>query len=121
MPSEGRKHSPLQRIEDILESIADIRSFSEGMDLEAFLGDKRTRHAVTRALEIISEASRHLPPDLKSRHPAIDWRGMAAAGNVYRHGYDALDDVYVWDVVKNDLEPLRIAMAVERERLIGET
>ena len=52
---------------------------------------------------------------MKDRLPSIDWRGMAAAGNVYRHGYDVVDDNFVWNVVLNDLEPLRVAMLAELE------
>jgi uncharacterized protein with HEPN domain len=51
---------------------------------------------VTRCLEIISEASRRLPDDLKARHPAIAWKQMAAAGNIYRHDYEDVAASYVW-------------------------
>jgi uncharacterized protein with HEPN domain len=59
--------------------------FVRDFDRDAFKADLRTVYAVTRCLEIISEASRRLPDELKARHPAIAWRQMAAAGNVYRH------------------------------------
>ena len=81
-----------------------------------FVQDRKTIYAVTRALEIISEASRHLPEDLKDRHPEIDWRGIAAAGNVYRHEYEAVDDALVWHTVKHDLRPLRSVIVAEIER-----
>jgi uncharacterized protein with HEPN domain len=47
-------------------------------------------YAVLRALEILSEARRRLPEDLKGRHQAMDWQAIAAAGNVYRHRYEAV-------------------------------
>ena len=50
-----------------------------------FARDRKTVYAVARALEIISEASRRLPDELKTRHPEIDWPAVAAAGNIYRH------------------------------------
>ena len=62
--------------------------FVEGFDAVSFQADARTIYAVTRCLEIISEASRRLSDDLKARHPAIEWKQMAGAGNVYRHGYE---------------------------------
>ncbi|MET4364243.1 uncharacterized protein with HEPN domain [Bradyrhizobium sp. LB8.2] len=62
--------------------------FAGGLDRDAFAADLRTVYAVTRCLEIISEASRRLPDDLKTRHPAIAWKQMAAAGNVNRHNYE---------------------------------
>jgi uncharacterized protein with HEPN domain len=117
MPSKRRSHSPLQRVEDILDNIDRVRAFVGGYDFNGFVGDTRTLYAVTRALEIISEASRHLPDEMKSRLRQIDWRGIAAVGNVYRHGYDAIDNAYVWDVIERDLEPLKIAMLAELQSL----
>src|SRR5262249_35702465 len=113
MPSDREKRSPLQRIEDILENIDRIREFIVGYDFDSFVTDTRTLYAVTRALEIISEASRHLPNEIKVRSSDIDWRGIALAGNVYRHVYDMVDNTLVWDVVRRDLDPLRAAMIAE--------
>ncbi|MDP2298135.1 MAG: DUF86 domain-containing protein [Pseudolabrys sp.] len=73
----------------------------------------RTFYAVTRCLEIISEASRKLPDDLKSRHPSIEWRQMALAGNVYRHDYELIEAHFVWETVQQDLPPLRKVIEAE--------
>jgi uncharacterized protein with HEPN domain len=83
------------------------------MDFEAFRDDTRTVYAVTRCLEIISEASRRLPEDLKLRHPSIAWKNMAGAGNVYRHDYEDVAAKLVWDTVAVALPPLRDVIAVE--------
>jgi uncharacterized protein with HEPN domain len=56
--------------------------FANGFTNEAFRGDLRTVYAVTRCLEIISEASRRLPAEMKARHPSIAWKDIAGAGNV---------------------------------------
>ena len=58
----------------------------------AFAQDRKTVYAVVRALEIISEASRRLPTEITGRHAEIDWVAIAAAGNVYRHEYEAVDE-----------------------------
>jgi uncharacterized protein with HEPN domain len=68
MPS---KH-PSQRLTDILENIQAIVEFTAGMSFEVYSRDRKTVYAVTRALEIISEASRRLPEALKQRHPTIN-------------------------------------------------
>jgi uncharacterized protein with HEPN domain len=74
---------------------------------------------VTRCLEIISEASRRLPDDLKARHPSIAWKEMAGAGNVYRHDYEQVDAEEVWVTVQDHLPPLRVV--VEHEiRALGQ-
>jgi uncharacterized protein with HEPN domain len=67
---------------------------------------------VIRCLEIISEASRRLPASVKDRHPAIPWKEIAGAGNVYRHDYEEVSAVKVWNTVK--ALPVLLA-AVEQE------
>ena len=80
MPSDPEK---LQRwLLDIHDHIAKAESFVAGLTYEAFESDEMRVYAVTRCLEIISEASRRLPDDFKARYPAIKWREMAAAGTV---------------------------------------
>jgi uncharacterized protein with HEPN domain len=68
------------------------------------------RYAVTRCLEIISEASRRLPDELKARHPAIAWREMAAAGNIYRHEYEDVAARRVWLTLTMSLPLLQEAV-----------
>ncbi|WP_342760679.1 HepT-like ribonuclease domain-containing protein [Bradyrhizobium sp. CSA207] len=87
--------------------------FAVGLDREAFTSDLRSVYAVTRCLEIISEASRRLPEELKARHPAITWKQMAAAGNVYRHDYEDVAAHFVWETVQRALPPLRVVIEEE--------
>ena len=94
-------------------------AFATGIDDEAFVEDIRTVYAVTRCLEIISEASRRLPDDLKARHPSIPWKNIAGAGNVYRHDYEDVAARVVLDTVKLALPPLKSVVAKEIERLCG--
>jgi uncharacterized protein with HEPN domain len=79
--------------------------------------DTRTVYAVIRCLEIISEASRRLPTDLKARYPSIAWKEMAGAGNIYRHEYEDVAAKLVWDTVQLALPPLRDVVASEIARL----
>ena len=101
----------------MLENIGLARSFVMGMTFGEFQSDRRTPYAVLRCLEIISEASRRLPADLKARHPNIAWAEMAGAGSVYRHQYNDVQDDLVWKTVQADLEPLRVAVEFELEQL----
>jgi uncharacterized protein with HEPN domain len=86
-------------LRDILHHIELAANFSAGFDRASFKHDTKTVYAVTRCLEIISEASRRLPEDLKARHPAIGWKQMAGAGNVYRHDYEDVAAEFVWETV----------------------
>ncbi|MBK7926771.1 MAG: DUF86 domain-containing protein [Bryobacterales bacterium] len=113
MPSKN----PAQHLAEIITNIDAIREFTAGMDLASFKADRRTVYAVVRALEIISEASRRLPPEMIERHPEIGWPAVAAAGNIYRHEYEAVEDAMVWSTVCNDLAPLRESAVAELARM----
>ncbi|MGH7101325.1 MAG: HepT-like ribonuclease domain-containing protein, partial [Acetobacteraceae bacterium] len=83
-------------LRDIAHHIDLATQFAAGFDADTFRADLRTVHAVTRCLEIISEASRRLPVEMKARHPSIAWKEMAGAGNIYRHDYEDAAASYVW-------------------------
>ncbi len=100
-------------LRDILHQIDLAREFVRDLDQASFCADIMRVYAVTRCLEIISEASRRLSDALKARYPGIAWREMAGAGNVYRHDYQDVAASRVWDTVQRALPPLRAA--IERE------
>ena len=103
-------------LRDILHHIDLAMRFVLDMDRETFKADIRTVYAVTRCLEIISEASRRLPDETKVRHPYISWRQMAAAGNVYRHDYEDVVAQFVWDTVQRALPALKAVIEEEIAR-----
>lgn len=104
-------------LRDIAHHIDLATHFAEGFDYEGFVDDPRTVYAVTRCLEIISEASRRLPDELKVRHQAIAWKDIAGAGNIYRHDYEDVAAQHVWDAVQIDLPPLRAVIEQELSAL----
>lgn len=109
MPSK----SALTALSDIAHHIDLAIQFAVGYSVEGFQDDPRTIYAITRCLEIISEASRRLPDDLKARHPAIAWKAIAGAGNIYRHDYEDVAAAAVWDTVQLDLPLLRAVIDAE--------
>lgn len=96
-----------ERLAHIDEAIDNIRQMLAGRSRAAFIEDMMLRLAVERSLEIISEASRHIPPDLKAKEQTINWRRLADLGNWLRHAYHRTDAGILWDMVQNDLEPLK--------------
>jgi uncharacterized protein with HEPN domain len=108
-----RSDTAIAALRDIAHHVDLALSFTAGFDYEAFMADPRTVYAVTRCLEIISEASRRVPDDLKARHPSIAWRDVAGAGNIYRHDYEDVAEQHVWDTVQIDLPPLRAVITQE--------
>jgi uncharacterized protein with HEPN domain len=115
MPSKSS--DPRKRLLDIRDNIRLARAFIKGFDYDAFRDNQLLFYAVTRALEIISEASRRLPDDMKTRHPDIPWVEMAGAGNVYRHDYEDVRQRLVWGTVHNRLPALLAAIEQELAKL----
>jgi uncharacterized protein with HEPN domain len=104
-------------LRDIKHHIDLAMNFVADTDLEAFRRDLRSLYAVTRCLEIISEASRRVASDVKARHPSIAWQQIAAAGNVYRHEYEDVAAPLIWDTLQRALPALRSAVVMEITRL----
>lgn len=71
--------------------------------------DPIVRAAFERFMEIVSDASRHVPAELKAMHPQIPWTEIAHFGNQLRHAYDRIDAGILWDTYMNDLGPLDMA------------
>jgi uncharacterized protein with HEPN domain len=109
--------SSVPRLTDIIEAIELIRSEMADVTLDAFEPDRRKRWLVERGIEIISEASRHLPDALKARYPDIPWPKVASIGNVLRHDYEHVAHDVLWRVVRDDLPGLE---KVCREELAAE-
>ena len=96
---------------DIRDAIRRIERYTKDKTLASFRRDDLVNDAVERCLEIISEASRRLPEELKNRHADIPWRKVAGLGNVFRHEYDAVSTPLVWEIVQEHLLPLKRAVA----------
>jgi uncharacterized protein with HEPN domain len=99
-------------LNDIRSQIDLVQRFLGDLDHEAFRDDQLRFYAVTRCLEIISEASRRLPED-KARHPSILWKDMAGAGNVYRHGCENVEAYDAWITIQDHLPALRTVVDAE--------
>jgi uncharacterized protein with HEPN domain len=95
------------RLEHILAAIDDVQLLLSDTSANDFAKDKYRRVAVERFFEIISEASRHIPNDVKARQPAINWRRMADLGNRLRHAYHLIDSELLWLIAQNDPPPLK--------------
>ena len=94
-------------IEDMRRAIGHIEEDISDLDVATFAADRRARQLVERNLEIISEASRRLPEQLKESTPEIPWKEIAGIGNILRHDYhDSRPDI-LWNTCKLDLPPLK--------------
>ena len=100
-------------LRDMLHHIELAERFAHGRTFESLRDDLMPLYALTRCLEVISEASRRLSEELKARHMQISWREMAAAGNFYRHNYEDVLPRRVWKTLREDLPPLRAVIEHE--------
>jgi uncharacterized protein with HEPN domain len=104
------KRSELVRLRDILESIDAVAEMMDHIDLAAYRRDYKLRRAVERCVEIISEASRRIPEELKAEFPNQPWPEIAAIGNLLRHHYERVDDLIMWKIAARSLPELRPAV-----------
>ena len=93
------------RLGDMKKAIRDIRSLLSGKSVDA-LSDNVTRAAFERFLEVLSEASRHVPDNAKAEFSHIKWRQIADLGNVIRHIYHQIDLGILWNIYEKDLDSL---------------
>jgi uncharacterized protein with HEPN domain len=99
--------SVADRLSHMKDSIVHIRELLDGRSVEQVVGDRVSRAALERFLEVLSEASRYVPDEWKAAFgPAIPWWEIAAFGNILRHEYDQIDLDVLWDVYARDLGPL---------------
>ena len=97
-------------LEDILEAIRKIRDYTDGLSLEAFTADSKTFDAVIRNLEIIGEAVKQIPEDIRSLRPEVEWKRVGRLRDILIHQYFGVDAQIVWDIVQNKLAPLEQAI-----------
>jgi len=107
------ERSTVPRLSDMIEAIALVGVEMDGVTPDMLAADRRKRWLVERGLEIVSEASRHLPDSMKARHPEIPWAKVAGIGNVLRHEYQRIAHDILWRVVRDNLPPLERACQEE--------
>jgi uncharacterized protein with HEPN domain len=94
-------------LEDIQESCARVVRYTQGMTFEQFKADDKTYDAVMRNLEIIGEAAKRLPDDVRAMMPDIEWSKATGLRNIVAHAYFGVSDEIVWDVVQNKIRPMQ--------------
>jgi uncharacterized protein with HEPN domain len=106
------RRTSLARLEDILNSIRVVNAAVRSANLQKLLDDQFFKYGIERAIEIISEASRHISDEDIQRHPEIPWRNIKVIGNLIRHEYEHVDPAIIWEIATIHLGPL--ADAVEK-------
>jgi len=94
-------------LSDIAKAIDEVEEFTKGMSFDVFASDRKTVNAVIRSLEVLGEATKHIPAAVRKKHPGIPWKNMAAMRDVLIHNYMGVDLKTVWKVAKERLPELK--------------
>lgn len=93
-------------LNDILAAARDAQQFAVGIDLAAFLADRKTQFAVVRALEIVGEAAKRISQEVRDQYPAVPWRSMTGIRDRLVHDYEHVNVEVVWQTVTDDVPEL---------------
>jgi uncharacterized protein with HEPN domain len=98
-------------LEDIITCCDKIGRYTVGLAFDQFRGDEKVIDAVARNLELIGEATKRLPDELRHRYQDVPWRKMAGLRDVVIHGYFGIDVQLLWDIVQKDVPTARLKVA----------
>ncbi|MDP2959544.1 MAG: DUF86 domain-containing protein [Longimicrobiales bacterium] len=104
---------------DILEAAELLERYTRDLTFEQFAEDTEKQDAVARRLEVIGEATKALPQDLRERYPAVPWREIAGARDVLIHEYFRIDLELAWQMVQEDVPDLAEQVRTILEDLKG--
>jgi uncharacterized protein with HEPN domain len=117
LPSDN----PILRLEDVLANIELIQDYTRGYWYETFANDRKCQDALERCVSRISEAASKLEGSIETIIPGQPWPQIRAVGNVLRHEYDRVNPIFIWRIVSEDLQPLKIAIQSALDRIRRDT
>ena len=107
-------------VTDIIESIRKIEEYTNSLTKEKFLNDTQIQDAVLWRLEIIGEAVKNVPEEIRENYRSVPWRSLAGLRDVLIHGYFGINLERIWNFVEVDLVDLSAKMHTMRQDLSGQ-
>lgn len=98
------------------QAVAKIRRFTDGMNQDEFLANEMTRDAVLRNLEVIGEAAKHIPANVRASHGELDWKRIIGFRDIVAHAYFGIDDAILWNIVSVKVPELSKALKGKDEQ-----
>ena len=102
--------SPVELLRHILKEIDFIENNQKGLELTVFLKDEVLQHAFVRSIEIIGEAVKNLPANVKQAYPKAQWKKIAGTRDKMIHDYFEIDLEIVWGIITEKLPALKIVI-----------
>jgi len=102
-------------VTDLIGFANNALSYTAGLSKTEFVADTRTYDATLRNLELIGEAARNIPEEIRSAHPRIPWRMIIATRNRLIHAYLGIDDDTIWSIIEDDVPELLRALEAMRD------
>ena len=112
-----RRRTYIDYLRDMLTYAETAEGFVGDLDFESFRSDTEKTFAVVRALEVVGEAAKNIPVAIRRRYPEVPWSKVVGMRNIVIHGYFGVDLEVIWKTVREDLPPLRAALARMLEEL----
>lgn len=97
-------------LQDILDTIAEIEGFTAGVEFEAFQANREKILAVVKLIEILGEAVKKIPDEVRNRYPEIPWKAIAGMRDILVHEYWGIDVNVIWATVQEGLPPLKVVI-----------
>lgn len=94
-------------LDDILEAAKRIEKYTKGLTLEKLKKDTLILDGVVRNLEIIGEAAKNIPNQIRKKYPEIEWKKIAGLRDILAHEYFGIDLEVVWDIIENKVPILK--------------
>ena len=114
------KKDPLVFIEHIIENINDIELFSEGLKRKDLEKDRLRHKAIIRSVEVIGEAAKNIPLQIRNKYPEIPWKDISGTRDTLIHRYFGIDFDILWNIIRNDIPLLKKQISKIKKDLTSE-